>query len=254
MLHLRRLGSGPELVALHGFSLTGEQFSPAAAPLDHTIIAPDLPGHGLSRARSCDVDSVLDDIESVLEAPGDPRPLLGYSQGGRLALLVAVESPDNVSALVLVSAAAGIRDRGERQARAASDAALAERIETIGLEAFVESWTTAGFTSLDHLSAEYRAWDRAVRSENTPSGLASALRGYGQGAQPPIWDDLGRIPLPVLLIVGDRDERYRSINEEMGDLIPGAQLRVIPGAGHNPMADQPEMTYVVVSEFLDRHR
>lgn len=254
MLHLRRFGSGRELVALHGFSLTGEQFSPSANPLDCTVIAPDLPGHGMSRAGPYDVDSVLADIETVLETPGGPRPLLGYSQGGRLALLAAVEAPDGIAALVLVSATAGIRSSEERKGRADLDAGLAERIEAIGLDAFVNSWTTAGITSLGHLSAEYRAWDRAVRSENTAAGLVSALRGYGQGAQPPVWDELDQLSLPVLLIVGQNDKRYRAINEEMETLISGAELQVISDAGHNPIADQPEVTFGIVSGFLDRHR
>jgi len=254
VLHLRRFGTGPEIVALHGFSMTGEQYSPAAEPLGHTIIAPDLPGHGLSRTQTCEIDGVLADIEAVLESPDGPRPLLGYSQGGRLALLAAVESPDDISSLVLISATAGIRDVGERRDRADQDAELAERIEAIGLEAFVDSWTTAGITSVDHLSNKYRAWDRTVRSANTSAGLSTALRGYGQGAQPSIWDELATLDVAVLLIVGENDDKYRTVNEEMADLISGADLRVIAGARHNPMADKPQETYGLVSEFLRRNR
>ncbi len=254
MLHVRRFGDGPELLALHGFSLTGKQFSPIASRLSHTIIAPDLPGHGHSRAVSCDIDSVLASIEILLEPPGGPRPILGYSQGARLALVAAVEAPDDISAAVLISANAGITDAAQRRERMDRDSELAERIEAIGLDAFVDSWTTGGITSLDHLGAGYRAWDRSVRSENSASGLAAALRGYGQAAQPPVWNDLGRLPMPVLLIAGEHDETYRSINEEMADLIPEAELRIIHGAGHNPLADDPDSTIAVISEFLDRHR
>ena len=254
MLHLRRFGAGPEMVALHGFSMTGEQFSPFAAACGHTLIAPDLPGHGLSRTQACDIDSVLASIESVLASLARPRPLLGYSQGGRLALLTAVESPDDVSSLVLISATAGIRDTSARRDRADQDAELAGRIEAIGLEAFVDSWTSAGITSVDHLSTDRRAWDRTVRSTNTSAGLSAALRGYGQGAQPSIWDELATVSVPVLLIAGEEDDKYRSLNEEMADLIPDAEFRVIGGARHNPMADKPEVTCEVVSEFLQRNR
>jgi 2-succinyl-6-hydroxy-2,4-cyclohexadiene-1-carboxylate synthase len=242
------------MVALHGFSMTGEQFSPTAEPLGYTIIAPDLPGHGLSRTQSCDVDSVLANIESVLASPGGPRPLLGYSQGGRMALLAAVESPADMSSLVLISATAGFRDIRQRRDRADQDAELAGRIQAIGLDAFVDSWTTAGITSIDHLSAEHREWDRIVRSANTSGGLSAALRGYGQGAQPSIWDELATLDVAVLLIVGGEDNKYRTVNEEMTDLISGAELRIIAGARHNPMADKPEETYEVVSEFLQRNR
>lgn len=253
-MHVRRFGDGPELVTLHGFSLTGEQFSPLASRLNRTIVAPDLPGHGHSRGIPCDLDDVVANIEALLNPPGGPRPLLGYSQGARLALVTAVESPDDVSALTLISANAGIEDAAERLARTNRDEELAERIESIGIDAFVDSWTTAGITSLDHLGGDYRAWDRSVRSENSASGLAGALRGYGQGAQPSLWNDLERLPMPVLLVVGEDDDRYRSINERMAGLIPDAELHVVDGAGHNPLADDPDSTTEVVSEFLDRHR
>lgn len=155
---------------------------------------------------------------------------------------------------MLISATAGIRESNERRDRAEQDAELAGRIEAIGLEAFVDSWTTVGITSIDHLSAEYRAWDRTIRSANTSAGLSAALRGYGQGAQPSIWNELAALDVAALLIVGEKDDKYRTVNEEMKDLIPGAELRVIAGARHNPMADRPEETYEVVSEFLERNR
>lgn len=253
MLHLRRFGSGPEIVALHGFSLTGEQFSPGADLLNRTVIAPDLPGHGLSRSQPTDIDSALAAVEAALPAPGAPLPLMGYSQGARLALLAAVEDPTEISALVLVSGTAGILHRDERQTRAEQDRDLAERIETLGLDSFIDSWTTAGITSLNHLTDGYRTWDRAVRSENSAAGLASALRGYGQGAQPAVWDAITTLPMPVLLVTGHNDEKYTAINQQMADLIPEAELVIIDDAGHNPLADQPAAAYGAVSAFLERN-
>jgi 2-succinyl-6-hydroxy-2,4-cyclohexadiene-1-carboxylate synthase len=253
VLQVRRFGSGPEAVALHGFSLTGEQFLPAANLLDRTVIAPDLPGHGLSAGHATDVDSVLASIEALLTTPGGPRPLIGYSQGARMALLAAVEDPSEISALVLVSGTAGIRDADQRRARAANDLEVAERIEFIGLDPFIDSWTTEGITSLSHLSEEYRSWDRSMRLSNSAAGLASALRGYGQGAQPSVWNDISGVDAPVLLVTGARDERYTSINEDIASSIPNSELEIIKGAGHNPLADQPEAAYGAISAFLDRN-
>jgi 2-succinyl-6-hydroxy-2,4-cyclohexadiene-1-carboxylate synthase len=252
VLYQRRFGSGPEAVALHGFSHTGEQFLPAADLLGRTIVAPDLPGHGSSAAQATDVDTVLASLEALLATQSAPRPVIGYSQGARIALLAAVEDPADISSLVLVSGTAGIRDPEDRHARAMADIEWAESIELIGLDAFLDSWTTAGIGSVSHLSDEYRAWDRSVRAENSATGLSSALRGYGQGAQPSVWEWIGGLSLPVLLITGSRDERYTSINEEMASLIPNAEFMVINDAGHNPLADQPETAYGVVSDFLNR--
>lgn len=239
------------MIALHGFTLTGEAFSPAAERLDRTIIAPDLPGHGLSRTHATDIDSVLASVETLLATRGAPRPLIGYSQGARLALLAAVEGTSEISALVLVSGGAGIRDPDARRARAAQDLHFAERIELLGLEPFLDSWTAEGIASVSHHSKDYRAWDRSVRSENSAAGLASALRGYGQGAQPSVWEEISDMRLPVLLITGSRDQHYTSLNREMAEVIPSAEFAVIGAAGHNPLADQPEEAYGAISAFLD---
>ena len=104
MLSTRRFGTGPEVVALHGFSLTGEQFSQVAEPLDRTVVAPDLPGHGMSAAEPSDLSSVLVAIHDLLTAFRQPLPLTGYSQGGRMALLPAIEHESDVAALVLLPA------------------------------------------------------------------------------------------------------------------------------------------------------
>ncbi|GMQ93200.1 MAG: 2-succinyl-6-hydroxy-2,4-cyclohexadiene-1-carboxylate synthase [Acidimicrobiia bacterium] len=254
MLHIRRFGNGPDVVALHGFSLTGETFSQTAEALGRTVIAPDLPGHGLSRSHPADVDSVTDSVVTLLEGFGKATPLLGYSQGGRIALLTTLAGHSIVSGLVLISSTPGIRQPIDRATRTEQDRALANRIRDIGVEAFIESWTSTGITMLDHLDDTYVSWDREVRMENTAEGLAAALRGYGQGAQPSVWDDLPDLTVPVLLVVGSRDERYTAINREMEQLIPTARLIVVDDAGHNPLADKPEITLDSISDFLDRLR
>lgn len=254
MLHIRRFGNGPDVVALHGFSLTGEAFSRTAEALGRTVIAPDLPGHGLSRFHPADIDSVTDSVDTLLDGFGGPTPLIGYSQGGRIALLSTVGDHSNVSGLVLISSTPGIREDIDRSTRTTQDGALADRIRDIGVEAFIESWTSTGMTTLDHLDDAYVSWDLSVRLENTAEGLAAALRGYGQGAQPSVWDDLTDLTVPVLLVVGSRDERYTAINREMEQLIPTAELLVVDGAGHNPLADNPETTLDSISGFLDRLR
>ena len=253
MLHVRRFGSGPEVVALHGFSLTGEQFAASADLLDRTIIAPDLAGHGLSASEPTDVASVTAAVCDVAGAAAEPLPVIGYSQGGRLGLLAALHDRSPISALILISATAGVRGSRARQARSTQDADRAARIEQQGIGSFIAEWTTTGLTSLSHLSVEYRAWDLSVRQENTASGLASALVGYGQGAQPVVWSRLDEVSIPTLVIAGRMDDAYVAIAREMARRIPDAQLEIIEEAGHNPLADQPAVIHAMISRFLDRH-
>lgn len=254
MLHIRQFGSGDALVALHGFSLTGSQFADLGSMIDRTIIAPDLPGHGRSVDEASDLTSAVTAVIDVLSGIGTPTPMLGYSQGARLALLTALRRPELVSALVLISGTAGIRSEQDRRNRATQDDARAARIELLGLERFLDEWTATGITSTEHLGATARRVDRAVRLENTAEGLAAALRGYGQGTQPVVWDDLRDLSCPTLLIAGANDERYAEIAAAMHRLLPASEMVLIDGSGHNPLADQPEQATDAISAFLDRHR
>lgn len=253
MVTVRRFGNGPPLIALHGFTFTGEQFASAAHQLRRTVFAPDLPGHGRSVAVSTQLDDVVDAIETTVASFPEPVPLLGYSQGGRLALLAALRQSEGISALVLISANAGIEDTNERASRAESDARMAGKLSGMTIDEFLDTWTAAGITSTSHLSAEDRAADRAIRQENSPIGLANALIGYGQGAQLSLWTRLAELAMPVLVMSGSRDEKYSVIADEMTSRIPDVERVTVADAGHNPLLDAPTEAYTTISDFLDRH-
>jgi pimeloyl-ACP methyl ester carboxylesterase len=86
---------------------------------------------------------------------------------------------------------------------------------------------------------------------NDPSGLAAALRGLGQGAMPYVGDRLDALRMPVLVVAGERDERYVEIARLMADRIPNGQVAVVPGAGHAVVAEAPERLAALVDGFLD---
>ena len=98
-----------------------------------------------------------------------------------------------------------------------------------GLEAFLARWLAGPLFA--HLTPEQA--DLPARRLHTPAGLAASLRTCGAGAEAPRWDRLGELSMPVLVVVGERDERFRRIGE---DLVAGigenADLAVVPGAGH----------------------
>ncbi|MDJ0790916.1 MAG: alpha/beta fold hydrolase [Acidimicrobiia bacterium] len=252
MLHVRRFGAGEQLLALHGFSLTGSQFEDLASSLDWSLIAPDLPGHGGSASQDADVDSVVGSIVDLAEVLEHPLPSMGYSQGGRMALLAALARPDLFNALVLVSANAGIEIEQDRRNRLTQDDARAARIELLGLDRFLDEWTTTGITATSHRSDQDRQRDRALRAENTSAGLAAALRGYGQGSQPVVWSRLGEISMPVLVLAGEKDAVYTGIAERLADAMPAAEMVIVPGTGHNPLQDDPVVTAEAIESFLDR--
>jgi 2-succinyl-6-hydroxy-2,4-cyclohexadiene-1-carboxylate synthase len=234
-----------ELVLLHGFTQTGRSWQPVlhALAARYRAIAPDLPGHGGFAERRPASFAACDAYVRVLA--DQPITLAGYSMGGRIALHAALSLGPRVQRLILVGASPGIADAAERAARAAEDAALADRIEAIGLEAFVREWGAQPlFDGMPRGIAEIA---HADRMRNTAAGLAAALRGLGTGVMPPLWDRLGELTVPVELVVGERDEKFRAIAERMTAALVAGRLHVVPGTGHAVHLEAPEAVAEVIA-------
>jgi 2-succinyl-6-hydroxy-2,4-cyclohexadiene-1-carboxylate synthase len=229
-----RRGHGRRLVLVHGFTQTSRSWDTVAARLTgrFEVVAVDAPGHGGSGA----VRATLPDGASLLGAIGGPATYLGYSMGGRLCLNLAVARPDLVRRLVLVSTTAGIEDPAERAARRVADDELASSIERDGLDVFLERWLALPLFST--LTADAAGADD--RRRNTAPGLASSLRLAGAGTQEPLWDRLGELTMPVLVVAGALDAKYVAIAERLAANIPDATLEVVEGAGHAVHLEQPE--------------
>ena len=88
------------------------------------------------------------------------------------------------------------------------------------------------------------------RKSNHPEGLVRSLRGMGTGVQPPLWDNLGDLNLPLLLIAGEHDQKFRRIASEMADLCRHAEVRIIADAGHNVHVEQTGLYLEAVRTFL----
>ncbi len=248
MLHLEERGRGPRLALIHGFAQSGRAWGPAADALasHYRLLALDAPGHGRSAGVEADLPTGAD-LMAAAVAPGGPAAWLGYSMGGRYALHVALRHPDAVERLILVSTTAGLEDPGEREARRRSDQALAARIETEGLERFLRWWLAQPlFATLPPEAAELES-----RMEGSSAGLASSLRLAGTGSQEPLWDRLSALRMPVLLIAGSLDERYRDLADRMARAIgDNATVRIIEGAGHSCHLEMPDAFVQVVTGWL----
>jgi 2-succinyl-6-hydroxy-2,4-cyclohexadiene-1-carboxylate synthase len=231
-------GVPPALVLLHGFTQTRQSWRRTVQALGapgYRALVPDLPGHGQAAQRTPSFDACTAYVRAL--AP-DRFTLAGYSMGGRIALHAALALQDRLERLVLVGASPGIADASEREARRAADDALADRIEAIGVEAFAAEW---GAQPLFAGQPErVAAAANADRLRNTAAGLAAALRGLGTGAMDPLWERLQELTVPVTLIVGERDEKFRAIAERMRERLRDSRLAVIPGAGHAAQLERPD--------------
>jgi 2-succinyl-6-hydroxy-2,4-cyclohexadiene-1-carboxylate synthase len=157
--------------------------------------------------------------------------------GGRLALALALRAPERVARLVLVSASPGLAEAAERAARRRADAALADRIEAIGVEAFAREWAAQPLFAGQ--PAEVAAAAHADRLRRGAAHHAARLRGLGTGVMPPLWERLGELSMPVALVVGERDAKYVALARRMQDRLRAAELVVVPGAGHAVALEAP---------------
>jgi 2-succinyl-6-hydroxy-2,4-cyclohexadiene-1-carboxylate synthase len=229
------------IVLLHGFAGSGRAWEPVIAELDaerYTAVAPDLASSSLGGA--------VDDVLSM--APGR-FVLCGYSMGGRVALHVALAAPGRVSRLVLVSASAGIADAAARRSRAAADEALADRIEGGSIEAFAEWWMAQPLFAGTPAEAATLWREDLLRGD--PRVVAAQLRALGPGAVPPVWDRLGELEMPVVVVAGERDAKYRELGERLVAGLPDARLVVVPGAGHGLPREAPHALAAILASPPD---
>lgn len=248
-LHSERSGEGPRLVLVHGFTQTGRSWLPIvpALAVDHEVITVDAPGHGGSAAVAADLPTGAD----LLIAAGGPATYVGYSMGARLCLHAALAHPGETQGLVLISGTAGLESAHERAQRRAADARLADRLDEVGVPAFLEEWLALPLFA--GLSAGAAGLED--RQRNTAAGLRSSLERAGTGTQTPLWDRLASLTMPVLVVAGSDDAAFRALAERMVTAIGDtAELAVVDRAGHTVHLEQPEAVTDLLRAWLDRVR
>jgi pimeloyl-ACP methyl ester carboxylesterase len=230
-------GSGRPLVLLHGGLLTIDLNFGAMIPAlaaSHTVIAVEMQGHGHTAdiEREMTLENFADDIVTLLGRLAiDEADFFGYSLGGAVSLAVLARRRQLVGKLVLASAP-------WRRDDFAIDGQLdADRMPT---------------------PADGREWEEAYRRvAPDPDRFAAlgtrlgALVGAIDGPSP---EQLAAIRAPTLILIGDRDFISIARAAEMRELIPDAQLAILPGATHVEMTRRPEQVPAMIAPFLDPAR
>ncbi len=253
-------GEGNPLIALHGFTGAGVTMQPLVEAVrdGRPALLIDCIGHGSSDAPTnvepYSMNSVVDQVLSIIgqQPPGSVH-LLGYSMGGRIALSMAARAPWYFASLTILSATPGLVDPGERATRHEADLALADRIESEGVEAFCDWWLDLPLFApmVAGLSDEELAATKEQRVASTAIGLANSLRGTGTGAMPPVWQMLGSLRSPLLTVGGELDEAYVDIAERTAAAAPFGRSAVIPAAGHALHVENLDAVSHLVREFLE---
>jgi 2-succinyl-6-hydroxy-2,4-cyclohexadiene-1-carboxylate synthase len=236
------------IVFLHGFTQTAaswSSFKSALRPLlgdGAELLALDAPGHG----ELADVHLDLVAGARLLGDLGGRATYIGYSMGGRFGLHLALDRPELVERLVLIGATPGIEDATERAARGVADDERADRIERIGIEAFLDEWLAQPLFA--SLPADQSG--RSARLTNTAAGLAASLRLAGTGHQTPLWDRLGHLTMPVLVMAGEHDAKFSQVGTRMTSMIERATFTAVPGAGHAAHLERPDAAARLVADWL----
>lgn len=243
------------LVLIHGFTgspASWEQVR-AALPSDVPVLAPALVGHdgtaGSPGVRT--FDDELDRLARVVRDAGfEGARVAGYSLGGRVALGLLVRHPGLFSGATIIGANPGMTHPGDQEKRAAEEEEWARLLEREGVPTFVATWEALPlWGTQDALDPAAVARQRRIRLSHDPAGLARALRALGLAAMPDYRPRLGDVAVPVDLVVGEHDAKFRALAAEMDRLIPRSRVLVVAGAGHNVVLERPAEVARLIQEL-----
>lgn len=235
-------GAG-SVVLLHGF--TG---APAAwdrviehLPAGTKVSCPWLGGHGAAEHHGSTFDDEVNRLAGEVESSvGGGAHLCGYSLGGRLALGLAIRHPGLFRSVTLIGAHPGLETDTERAARIEQDERWGAMLERDGIAVFLEAWEALPlFASQRGLPEGRREAQNAWRRASDPRGLVWAIRTLGLGHMPSWRPHLASVEVPVRLVVGESDDKFKSLAVWMTDRLPRGSLRVIAGSGHNVVLERP---------------
>lgn len=254
-LHYEESGSGPRtIVFAHGLLFSGRMFDAQVAALRdrYRVITYDLRGQGQSEATAggYDMDTLSEDAAALIEALGAaPCHFAGLSMGGFIAMRLAIRRPELLRSIILLETSADPEPR--------------ENVPRYRLLNFIARWLGLGLVAGQVMPIVFgrKLLDDPARADERRElrrrlvtqhkvGISRAVRGVidRQG----VYDELDKIDLPTLIIVGDQDvATVPAKSERMHAKIRGSRLVVIPGAGHSSTIEEPEAVNRALTEFLD---
>lgn len=256
-------GNARRVLLVHGFTADSREVADVLDPLADRgwhAVAPDLRGHGRSdhptAADAYSFEILAADVLALADALGwDRFALVGHSMGGAVAQLVALDVPDRLTGLVLASTFHGpvpgitidLVQLGQWVVRESGMAGLVQALA-------------------DHRSANPDSVAAVERLQEARPGYGEQSRLRLEATSPDMWmalaprfvqqedrlDRLAKVEIPTAVIVGELDSTMLGDCRRIAATIPGAELAVIPGAGHLPQVEQPDAWWEALSGFLDR--
>ncbi len=256
-------GEGPVLLLVHGIAGYGENWREVVEPLaqHHTVIAPDLPGHGASEANGGDysIGALAAGLRDLLLMLGHERAtLVGHSLGGGVTMQLAYQFPEMIERLVLVSSG-GLGPEVSPVLRAAALPGADLFISlTAGAGQRVGSVFGRGLSAIGlRPSADVAEIARGYASLEDPARRAAFLDTLHavvgtRGQRVHAGDRLYLAEaVPMLIIWGARDSIIPVRHgEDAHRAIPGSRLEIFEDVGHMPQLEAPGHFTAVLERFL----
>ena len=256
--HFETIGSekNPSILFLHGFMGSTFDWYKIADDLsaDFYSILIDLPFHGdtkiIDGSKIKSMQNISDEVIFLLNDLSIKKLIIaGYSMGGRLALCLAMTYPERFSHIILESVSPGLQTEREQAERKLQDEELAKKLKLVKLEKFLLEWYSQPiFGDIKHHPEFNNLLKR--RLLNDPDKLANSLSIMGTGNQPSFWPDLNNNKIPMLLLVGENDLKFKNIAIEIENKCTVANINVIKQCGHNIHFEKPEEYVQIIRKFL----
>jgi 3-oxoadipate enol-lactonase len=241
-------GDGPPLFLLHSLLSDRASFDAIVPELSRSfrVIVPELPGFGRSHPAIGGLAGVADRMaEAVKDAAGDEDAIvLGNGYGGFVALQMAICRPGIATKLILADCGAAFSEPGReafRNMAAASKARGLAAITDVAMRRLFAPEFQAQYPDLMH--------DRREAFLKTdPDVFRAACDAL---ASLDLRPGLGRVKVPVLVLVGEHDEATPPpMSQELAAGLPLAHLEIIPGCAHVPQLQAPDIFLDLIGDFL----
>lgn len=241
-------GDGPPLFLFHSLLSDRASFDAVVPRLSQSfrVLVPELPGFGRSPPVAGGLAAVADRMaEAVSEAAGGEDVIvLGNGYGGFVALQMAIRHPGIASRLILADCGAAFSKEGREAFRNMAAASKAGGLAAITDVAMRRLFAPEFQAAHPDLMADRR--EAFLRTDGEVFRAAC-----GALAELDLRPELGKVRMPVLVLVGEHDEATPPpMSIELAAGLPNAHLKIIPGCAHVPQLQSPEIFLEMIGDFL----